>query len=150
VGQIGGPVLEFLGLTAAGCRADCKMRILVTETVLIFGAGYGTGQFTMFGQLFDTQLTSVRRAFAVSDTHGPAPLYAALPTSYSVQVLRYNPVQYAAQPMRWSHTMTFTKDLPSQTMLTQSFGTENGLGLAVQTYTDASGHLRVRFPFTVQ
>lgn len=148
VGQLSGPVLEFFAVDANGCRADCKMRILVTETILMFGPGPGFSQYTAFGRLYDTQLVSVRRAFPVSTENGPAPLYSVLPLSYSAQIVRYNPVQFAQQPNRWSRTMTFSKDLPTQTMQAQFSGTANGITLGVQTFTDAQGLLRVRFPFT--
>jgi len=148
VGQLSGPVLEFFAIDANGCRADCKMRILVSETILMFGPGPGVSQFTAFGRLYDTQLASVRRAFPVSTTNGPAPLYSVLPLSYSAQIVRYNPVQYALQPHRWSRTMTFTKDLPTLSMQAQFAGTENGITLGVQTFTDSQGLLRVRFPFS--
>lgn len=148
--QVGGPVLEFFAEDANGCRVLCKMRILVTETILVFGGSYGSGQFTMFGRNFDTQLTSVRRAFPASETNGPAPLFSSLPTSYSVQVLRYNAVQYPQQAHRWSRTLTFTKDVPSQTVQAQYFGTANGMDVTVETFVDVNGQTRVRFPITVQ
>jgi len=150
IAQVGAPVLEIYATDANGCRVLCKMRIHVTETILLFGPSFGAGQFTMFGRLYDTQLSGVRRAFPVTSTGGPAPLYSALPTSYSAQMLRYDALQYPLQPNRWSRAMTFTKDLTTQTMSAQYFGTQNGLDLSVQTFTDANGQLRVRFPFTVQ
>ena len=148
LGQVGGHVLEFFATDANGCTDGCKMRILATETLLLFGPGPGVSQHTAFGRLYDTQLVSVRRAFPVSTTSGPSPLYSVLPPSYSAQIVRYNAAQYPSQPHRWSRAMTFTKDLPSQAMQAQYFGTENGISLGVQTFTDANGLLRVRFPFS--
>lgn len=149
VGQVGAPVLEFSAAGANGCRADCKMRVLVVQTLMLFGPGYGSSQATVFGQIYNTQLSGVRRAFPVTPDHMPSPLFSALPPHYSVQIVAYSALLFPQQPNRWSYAMEFTKDVPTQTMSSVLNGTMNGIDLAVQTYLDTNGQLRVRFPFLV-
>jgi hypothetical protein len=150
IGQVGAPVLEFEAVGANGCRAGCKMRILVVQTLMLFGGGYGSSQFTMFGHQYDTQLTSVRRAFPVSPENMPNPLFDALPLHYSVQVVAYSVLVFPQHPSRWSYLMEFTRDLATQTVSAVYHGNVNGIDLAVQTFTDTNGQLRVRFPFHIQ
>jgi len=147
-GQMGAPILEFFVTDANGCTADCKMRILVNSTLLLFGPAQGVSQIPMFGQVFDTQLTSVRRAFPVSTTNGPAPLFSATTATYFVQVVSHGPPQFSQSSYRWSHAVRFTKDMVGLTILTQDFGTANGIDLDVEAFTDANGLRRVRFPFS--
>lgn len=147
--QAGAPVVVFFATDAHGCRAECKMRILVSQNLMLFGPAYGNGQFTMFGHHYDTQLSHVRRAFPVTMEHAPAPFYDALPSHYFVQVVMYNPQLFPQQPTRWSYAMEFIKDGAGQ-MHTDNHGNMNGIDIAVHTYTDADGHMRVSFPFHVQ
>ncbi len=147
---IGGVVLEFFATDANGCSALCKMRILVLQTFFLLSPGIGNSHFPIDGHVFDSQLTRLRRAIPVSMDSPASFAYDALPSHYFVQVVTYNPLQYPQQPNRWSCPMEFIKDVPGPGIHVQQMGTVNGIDLSVTTSMDASGHMRVSFPFLIQ
>lgn len=148
-GQVGAPVLIFIATDHHGCTAECKMRILVAQTILLLGPAYGSSQYTIFGHLYDTQLTQVRRAFPVSAQHSPTFSYNALPQDYSVQVVMYSPLLFQQNPSQWSYAMEFTKDVATQSMNSSDHGTMNGIDVSVHTSVDTNGHVHVNFPYHV-
>jgi hypothetical protein len=125
------------------------MRILVAQTILLLGPAYGSSQYTIFGHLYDTQLTQVRRAFPVSAQHSPTFSYNALPQDYSVQVVMYSPLLFQQNPSQWSYAMEFTKDVATQSMNSSDHGTMNGIDVSVHTSVDTNGHVHVNFPYHV-
>jgi hypothetical protein len=123
---------------------------LVAQTILLLGPAYGSSQYTIFGHLYDTQLSHIRRAFAVSAEHLPNFPYAGLPSNYSAQVVMYSPLFFEQNPSQWSYAMEFTKDIATQSMHANNYGTMNGIEISVHTFTDSNGQVRVDFPYHVQ
>jgi hypothetical protein len=147
--QAGYHVLEFFAMDGNGCSTQCKMRVVTVQTLLVLGPSYGSSQFVAQGHLFDAQISPIRRFYPVSAEVGPSFAYSRLPVQYSAQVLMFSPL-FPAQPFQWSHAVEFTKSASGLTMDSQPFGTMNRISLSVETYTDALGQLRVRFPFQMQ
>jgi hypothetical protein len=143
-------VLEFFVTDANGCVDLCKMRIPVVRTFLLLSPGFGASQFPLYGHTFQTQLTRLYRAIPLAEGNPPSFVYASLPSHFFVQVVLDSPLHFPWQPARWSNALKVTKVVGGQLMQSQLLGNMSGINVSVETFLDAGGNMRVRFPFQVQ
>jgi hypothetical protein len=66
-----------------------------------------------------------------------------------VQVVLDSPLHFPWQPARWSNALKVTKVVGGQLMQSQLLGNMSGINVSVETFLDAGGNMRVRFPFHV-
>lgn len=154
----GNYTITFTATDNHGNASQCVVNLLAAECHQLFGLQTGTGQFNVFGHLYDTHLAALQSAFPVTresipDFRVPHPhvLPNGLvlePLPFYVQVVMYNPVMFPQNPSQWSKAMRVQVDANSN-LLTSYWGTSNGIGVRAQTFTNAQGHLRMRFPFSI-
>jgi hypothetical protein len=147
--QVGSTTITFTATDANERTTTCQVTVLTAECHMVFGLGTGNTQIILFGQLFGTQLSEIRRSFPVTMEDHPALPWVALPQTFFVQVLMYNPLVFPTNPDQWTSVMRVDKVLAGQTVQTSHLGNENGMHLFVQEFVDSNGVHRVRFPFTI-
>ncbi len=128
--------------------ASCTVRIVSAECHLLVSSGAGSSSATIFGHLYDTQLTGVRRSFPVTMVDMPTFAWNQIPQTLTVQVVMFNPLMFPANPEQHSQAMRVTK-AGFGDLTCEYSGTTDGIGLRAQVYW-VNGQPRVRFPFTVQ
>jgi hypothetical protein len=158
VGQVGVTTVLFIATDQLGQSTTCEVTINIAECHLVLGFGGGSTSMSIFGHLYDTQLNAIRSTYPVtmidypdfrvphphSNNGGPAFHTRAL----SVQVLMYNPEQFPDNPSQWSRRMQVDVDATGK-VTGSYYGTRNGIDVFVDTFTDANGTRRMKFPFTI-
>jgi hypothetical protein len=145
--QVGTTTVTFNAIDTHLRTSSCTLTIVIAECHTMLGAAPGSSQQLMFGHLYDTQLSGVRRFWPVTMVDMPSFALSQLPSQYSVQVVMYNPTVFPANPSQFSQVLTFHN---TGTQITGTLsGSFNGIHIQMQTFTTPSGQLRVRFPFTI-
>lgn len=125
------------------CEAECY---------LVIGRGGQGSSWTIGTTTFFTQLGSVRQYYVVTMADNPAisipNLAAGTQLAFSTQVLMRNPLQFPTNPDQWSHRLRIVIT-PGQQVGGELFGNSNGINISLTTFTDPSGALYMKFPFTV-
>jgi hypothetical protein len=145
--QVGTFNVVFTAVDGHGRSQSCTVQVLAAECHLLVGGGFGSSQQTIFGHLYDTQLSGLRRFWPVTMTDMPSFAVSQLPAVMHLQVVMHNPLVFPQNPSQWSQTMRVIHN-PDDTLSTQYFGTRNGIGLRPQIFT-VNGQQRVRFPFHI-
>lgn len=148
--QIGSTSITFTATDANQATTTCQVNIVSAECHLVLGFGLGQTQQWLFGHLFDTQLSSIRRAYPVTMEDMPALPYVNLPTNFFAQVVMHNPEVFPTNPDQWSQVLRVTKDPVTDLLRTLDLGTHNGMQVFAEDFYDAQGIRRVRFPFTIE
>ncbi|MDZ4773744.1 MAG: choice-of-anchor E domain-containing protein [Planctomycetota bacterium] len=148
--QVGSTTVTFTATDQNQRTATCLVNLLSAECHLVLGFGLGNTQQLLFGQLFDTQLSSIRRSYPVTMEDMPALPHANLPTQFYAQVLMYNPTVFPSNADQWSQVLRIDKDPISGAISTRNLGNNNGIEVFADDHYDAQGVRRVRFPFTIE
>ena len=148
--QTGSYSITFTATDANQATTTCQVNIVTAECHLVLGFGLGQSQELLFGYLFDTQLSSIRRAYPVTMSDMPALAYSNLPMNFFAQVVMHNPAVFPSNPDQWSQALRVTKDPVTDLLRTFDLGTHNGMHVSAQDFYDANGVRRVRFPFTIE
>jgi hypothetical protein len=69
-------------------------------------------------------------------------------SSFSVQVLLWNPAVFPAQPEQYSHGLKVYV-APDGSISTRGYGTGTGISVWAETGVNANGQPVVRFPFLI-
>lgn len=146
--QVGNTVVVFTATDTHNRTATCTVTIASAECHMLFGAGAGASQQTIFGHLYDTQLAGLRRFYPVTMEDFPTFNYDLLPSTFTVQIVMYNPLMFPTNPSQWSKALRVDKNINGGLTGTYS-GTENGLGVRTHVFM-VNGQKRVNFPFTVE
>lgn len=149
IAQTGTNTVTFTATDANQRTATCQVTFLIAECHMMFAMGSGNSQQILFGQLFNTQLSDVRRSYPVTMEDIPALPYANLPQTFFVQVVMYNPQMFPGNPDQWTYALRVDKNVASQTVNTSNYGTENGMHLSANEFVDGNGVHRIKFPFTI-
>lgn len=146
--QVGNFDIVFTATDSHQRTVSCTVRVVSAECHLLISSGSGNSQATIFGHLYDTQLTGVRRSYPVTMVDMPSFSWNQLPQTLTVQLVMFNPLMFPANPDQHSQAMRVTKSGFGDLTCTYS-GTTDGIGIRAQVYW-VSGQPRVRFPFVVQ
>lgn len=146
--QVGSIQFTFTANEASGNPVTCATVVGSAECHFIFGAGPGgSSSVSLFGHLYDSQLTSVRASFPVTMVDHPSFILRALPPTATMQVLMYNPLMFPSNPSQWSQALTIHRQ--GDFLLHSTYtGTSNGINVHAETFQQ-NGRTRVRFPFTI-
>lgn len=153
----GNHVIVFTATDNHGNSTFCTLNILVAECHQLFGLQSGNHTWNIFGHLYDSQIASLTSSFPVTREEIPSfavpqphvrngLTFYALP--FYVQVVMYNPQMFPQNPSQWSKAMRVIVNA-NGTLQTDYFGTANGIGVRAQTFTNAQGQLRMKFPFGI-
>ncbi len=146
--QVGSFLMTVTAIDTHQRSQTCTVTVDVAECHMMFGVGTGNSTFNAFGHLYDTQLAAVRTFYPVTMVDHPSFAFNALPQAFVVQVVMYNPLAFPSNPSQWSQAMRVIRS-PLGTLSTEYSGTQNGIGIRAQVYTE-NGQQRVRFPFRIQ
>lgn len=150
-GQVGTFVVTFTTTDALGGTSSCTTTITIAECHQLVGTGGGGSDLTIFGQLFHTDLSSVRRTWPVTMPRRPhlrVPNLASGEIRFSVQTLMHNPQVFPQNPDQWSRR-TQVSVRPGFVVIGTSHGTANGIHQSLATFVDEVGVLYMTFPFTI-
>jgi len=146
--QVGTYDVVFTATDSNQRTQSCTVRIVSAECHLLVSSGAGNSSATIFGHLYDTQLTGVRRSYPVTMVDMPTFAWNQIPQTLTLQVVMFNPLMFPANPDQHSQAMRITK-AGFGNLTTEYTGTTDGIGLRAQVYW-VNGEPRVRFPFTVE
>jgi len=150
-GQVGTFVITFTSTDQLGNFTTCSTTITIAECHQLVGTGGGGSDLTIFGHLFHTDLSQVRRTWPVTMVRRPSLRIPAILTGelrFSVQTLMHNPHVFPTNPDQWSRRLQVAVH-PGQWITSGLVGTENGIHQTVTTYVGDDGHVYMTFPFTI-
>lgn len=150
-GQVGTFLVTFTITDQLGTTSSCSTAITIAECHQLVGSGGGGSDVTLFGQLFHTDLSSVRRSWPVTMPRRPSlqvPRIVSGEMRFSVQTLMHNPLVFPGNPDQWSHRLEVTVR-PGMLVSGTSFGTANGIHQTLATFDGGDGRLYMTFPFTI-
>jgi len=145
--DVGTTVINFTATDSHLRTAQCSISITIAECHMLFAQNSGASSYTIFGHLYDTQLAGVRRFYPVTMVDNPSYPFRIMPSQFYVQVVMYNPTVFPSNPSQWSYALHVVTQ-PNGSFTTDNYGTFNGIHISAQTFTE-NGHLRMRFPFTI-
>lgn len=144
--QVGLNDFAFLATDTHGRSTTCGFSVLVAECHLLFALGTGNEQIAIFGHLYDTQLSQIRRTFPVTMEDNPA--IRMLPGQVlNAQLVMYNPIVFPTNPSQWSRVCSVTMN-PDLSITSSWSGVRNGITLRART-VQVGGETRVQFPFRI-
>lgn len=144
--QVGVNSFTFTAVDTRGRQQTCGFTVLVAECHVVFGLNAGNDQYAIFGHLYDTQLSQIRRTFPVTMEDNPAIRMAPGQVLYA-QVVMYNPQVFPTNPSQWSRVCAVTMN-PDQSITSTWSGTRNGITLRART-VQVNNETRVQFPFRI-
>jgi hypothetical protein len=150
-GQVGTFDVTFTTTDQLGNTVSCSTTITIAECHQLIGAGGGSSNVTLFGQLFHTDLSGVRRSWPVTIPRRPSlvvPQLVSGQVRFSVQTVMHNPQVFPANPDQWSRRLEVVVQ-PGQSLSGTSFGTANGIHQSLATYVGDDGRLYMTFPFLI-
>jgi len=147
IDQVGDTQFVFTVDDGAGAPQTCVTVVTTAECHMIFGTGGGSSSVTLFGHLYDTQLSRVRVSFPVTMVDMPSIAVQALPPVITVQVVMYNPQVFPDNASQWSSPLTVYRQ-PDDSLTWQTGGHANGIHINAEVFQQ-DGLSRVRFPFTI-
>jgi len=148
--QVGPNTFCFTALDTHNRSTQCCFTVLVAECHLLLGqapvGGTGNLQVDIFGHLYDTQLSVLRRSWPVTMEDIPTVI---LPVNarMSAQLLMYNPLAFPLNPSQWSKLLTVQVN-PNGTLSRSWAGTQNGITLRATSQV-VNGQVHIRFPFGI-
>lgn len=144
--QTGVNTFTFQAIDTRGRSTTCGFTVLVAECHLLLGLGTGNEQYTVFGHLYDTQLSQIRRTFPV--TMDDIPHLRLVPNQVVYgELVMYNPLVFPQNPSQWSKVCRVTMN-PDMSISTVWSGTRNGISLRATT-VQVGNETRVVFPFRI-
>jgi len=148
--QVGTTSISVVATDDEGNSSTCKIDVLIAECHLLLGqapvGGTGSLQVVLFGHLYDTQLSVLRRSWPVTMEDNPTVI---LPVGLrmSAQLLMYNPHMFPANPSQWSKLLTVLPNA-NGTLNRSWAGTQNGITLRATSQL-VGGAVQIRFPFFI-
>lgn len=150
-GQVGTFDVTFTVTDQLGNTSSCVTTITIAECHQLIGTGGGGSYVTLFGQLYHTDLSAVRRSWPVTMPRRPSLLVPHLTTGevrFSVQTLMHNPHVFPSNPDQWSRRME-VRVAPGPYVYGIWYGYANGIQQTLTTFTGGDGQLYMSFPFTI-
>lgn len=150
-GQVGTFVVTFTTTDQLGNTSSCTTTITIAECHQLIGSGGGGANVTIFGQMFHTDLSGVRRSWPVTMPRRPSLVVPALASGelrFSIQTVMHNPHVFPSNPDQWSRRME-VRVTPGLVVSGTSFGLANGIQQSLTTYFGGDGRFYMTFPFTI-
>jgi hypothetical protein len=144
--QVGVQTFTFVATDSHQRSTTCSFTVLVAECHQILGLSTGSDPFEIFGHIYQTQLSQIRRTFPVTMEDNPP--FRMVPNQVLfAQVVMYNPLVFPQNPEQWSRVARIQMNHDDTLYVTWS-GNRNGITLRPTT-VEVNGETRVHLPFTI-
>ncbi len=149
--QVGDFTVTFTMTDQLGGTTSCTTVISIAECHQLAGTGGGGSDVAIFGHLFHTDLSSVRRTWPVTMERHPifnVPNLTSGELRFSLQTVMYNPQMFPQNPEQWSERTEVTIR-PGWSVQGVWMSPANGMHQLVVTHQQPNGQVTMAFPFTI-